>query len=164
MTKNFVFEADMAAKKIYVSREFNAPLEKVWRAFTEPELLKKWAAPKPWRIEEQTWDFTVGGASKYVMINPEGARHWVYDQFTAIENGRFFSTIGVFCDHEGTPNLDGSKSYTETRFFAIDGNRTKIETVHTFDNENTVKWFVDGGFKEGTAATLNQLDEVLASE
>ena len=164
MTNNFVFEANVPAKKIYLSREFNAPIDKVWQAFTVPELLAKWVAPKPWKVEDQTWDFAVGGVSKYAMVSPEGQVHWMYDEFTAIESGSRIATTGMFCDAEGNPNKDGSKSYTETKFFAIEGNRTRIETTHIFDSEDTIKWFVEGGFKEGTAATYAQLDEVLVSE
>jgi uncharacterized protein YndB with AHSA1/START domain len=164
MTNNFVFEADVPAKKIYLSREFNAPVEKVWKAHTDPELIKKWAAPKPWTIEKHIWDFKVGGVSTYAMIGPEGQVHWMYDKFTAIEDGKLIATTGVFCDDEGNPNLDGPKSFTETKFFAIDDNRSRIETTHIFDDENTFKWFVEGGFKEGTAATFDNLDEVLAAE
>ena len=36
--------------------------------------------------------------------------------------------------------------------------------VITFEEESTIKWFVEGGFKEGTAMSMNQLDELLASE
>ena len=164
MTNNFVFEADLAAKKIHIVREFNAPIEKVWKAFTDPELLAKWVAPKPWTIEKHTLDFTVGGVSKYAMVGPEGQVHWMYDEFTAIENGKVIASTGVFCDGEGNPNLDGPKSYTETKFSSIEGNRTKIETTHVFDSEDTIKWFVEAGFKEGTAMTFDQLDRLLASE
>jgi uncharacterized protein YndB with AHSA1/START domain len=164
MTKSFVFEANIALKKIYLSREFNAPIEKVWKAFTDPELISKWVAPKPWTIEKQTRDFRVGGFSKYAMVSPEGQVHWVYDEFTAIENGKVISTMGVFCDGEGNPKLDGPKSYTETKFTSIESNRTKIEATYVFDSEDTIKWFVEGGFKEGTTMTLDQLDKVLASE
>ena len=91
MTNNFVFEADLAAKKIYITREFNAPIEKVWKAWTEPALLEKWIAPKPWTAESKTLDFTVGGIWLYAMVSPEGQKHWVYAEFTAIENGSSFS-------------------------------------------------------------------------
>ena len=144
MTNKFEFEANIAAKTITITREFNAPVEKVWRAFTEPELLAKWIAPKPWSVENHTLDLTVGGVSKYAMVGPEGQVHWMYDQFTAI-------------DH------DGPKSYTETKFFPIDDNRSRIEATHVFDSEETIKWFVEGGFKEGSAATFDQLDEALAA-
>jgi uncharacterized protein YndB with AHSA1/START domain len=152
------------AKKIYVSREFNAPIEKVWRAFTEPDLLDKWVAPKPWTAKTKTWDFTVGGISLYAMISPDGQQHWVYSEFTAIENGRAISTTGMFCDGEGNPLTDGAKSYKDTKFSSLDGNRTKVDTVITFEEESTIKWFAEGGFKEGTIMGFEQLDDLLASE
>jgi len=164
MTNNFLFEPDLAAKKIHMVREFNAPIEKVWRAFTEPDLLVKWTAPKPWTAEFKTWDFTVGGISLYAMVSPEGQKHWVYAEFTAIENGSAIATTGMFCDGEGNPVTDAPKSYRDTKFSSIDSNRTKVETVITFEDESTIKWFVEGGFKEGTEATFAVLDELLASE
>ena len=164
MTNNFVFEPDLAAKKIHMIREFNAPIEKVWRAFTEPALLEKWTAPKPWAAKFKTWDFTIGGVSLYAMVSPEGQQHWVYAEFTAIENGSAISTTGMFCDTDGNPMREGSKSYRDTKFSAIEGNRTKVETVITFEEESTIKWFVEGGFKEGTEATFAVLDELLAKE
>ncbi|HWK06587.1 MAG TPA: SRPBCC domain-containing protein [Puia sp.] len=164
MTNNFVFETDLAAKKIHVAREFNAPIEKVWKAFTDPDLLEKWIAPKPWRAETKIWDFTVGGISLYAMVSPEGQKHWVYAKFTAIENGSAISSTGMFCDGDGNPVLDGPKSYRDTKFSSIDGNKTKVDMVITFEEESTIKMFVEGGFKEGTIMTHNNLDELLASE
>jgi uncharacterized protein YndB with AHSA1/START domain len=164
MTNNFVFEADLPAKKINMVREFNAPIEKVWKAFTDPDLLVKWTAPKPWTAEMKTWDFTVGGISLYAMVSPEGQKHWVYAEFTAIENGSAISATGMFCDGDGNPVPDAPKSYRDTTFSSIDGNRTKVDTLITFEDESTIKWFVEGGFKEGTTMTMEQLDELLASE
>jgi uncharacterized protein YndB with AHSA1/START domain len=164
MTNNFVFDPDLAAKTIRVAREFNAPIEKVWKAFTDPGLLAKWTAPKPWTAQFKVYDFTVGGISLYAMASPEGHIHWVYDEFTAIENGSVISTMGMHCDGDGNPVLDGPKSYKDTTFSSIDGNRTKVDTVLTFEDEATIKWFVEGGFKEGTTITFDQLDELLAPE
>jgi uncharacterized protein YndB with AHSA1/START domain len=159
-----VFETDLAAKKIHVVREFNAPIEKVWKAFTDPDLLEKWIAPKPWRAETKIWDFTVGGISLYAMVSPEGQKHWVYAKFTAIKNGSAISSTGMFCDGDGNPVLDGPKSYRDTKFSSIGGNKTKVDMVITFEEESTIKMFVEGGFKEGTIMTHNNLDELLASE
>jgi len=164
MTNKFVFEADVDAKKIYVLREFNAPVEKVWKAWTEPELIEKWIAPKPWIAQTKTMDFNVGGVWLYAMVGTEGQKHWVYAEFTAIEKGRAISTMGVFCDGDGNPVTSGPKSYRDTKFASIEGNRTQVESVITFEDEATIKMFVQMGFKEGTAASLNNLDELLASE
>ena len=164
MTNNFVFEPDLAAKTIHIVREFNAPVEKVWKAFTDPDLLVKWTAPKPWTAEIKTWDFRTGGISLYAMVSPEGQKHWVYAEFTAIENGSAISATGMFCDGDGNPNPEAPKSYRDTTFSSIEGNRTKVDMMISFEDESTIKWFVEGGFKEGTEATFAVLDELLASE
>ncbi|HEY4327998.1 MAG TPA: SRPBCC domain-containing protein [Mucilaginibacter sp.] len=164
MTNTFVFETELAAKKIHITREFNAPIEKVWRAWTEPALIEKWIAPKPWTAETKTWDFTVGGVWLYAMVSPEGQKRWVYAEFTAIENGSAFSQIGMFCDGDGNPVTDAPKSYRDTKFISLDGNRSKVDSVITFEDESTIKMFAEGGFKEGTTMTFNQLDELLAAE
>ncbi|MDB5144123.1 MAG: Activator of Hsp90 ATPase 1 family protein [Mucilaginibacter sp.] len=164
MTNNFVFEADLAAKKIHIVREFNAPIEKVWKAFTDPDMLEKWVAPKPWTAKTKTWDFTVGGIWLYAMIGTDSQKRWVYAKFTAIENGSAFSSTGMFCDNDGNPVTAGPKSYRDTKFSSIDGNRSKVDMVITFEEESTIKMFAEGGFKEGTAMTFDSLDELLASE
>jgi uncharacterized protein YndB with AHSA1/START domain len=163
MTNNFVFETDLAAKKIHVIREFNAPIEKVWKAWTDPILLEKWVVLKHWTAETKTMDFTVGGVWLYAMVNAEGHKHWVYAKFTEIEDGRAISSTGMFCDGEGNPILDGPKSYRDTKFSSIEGNRAKVDMVITFEEESTIKMFIDGGFKEGLGMTLNTLDELLNS-
>ncbi|WP_461450282.1 SRPBCC domain-containing protein [Mucilaginibacter sp.] len=164
MTNYFAFEPDLAAKKIHMIREFNAPVEKVWKAFTDPDLLKQWIAPKPWTVVPKIADFAVGGVWQYIMVGTEGQEHWVYDEFTAIETCSLIESTGAFCDEEGNPNMDGPKSYVSTKFSTIEGNRTRVETLITLDSADTIKWFVEGGFKEGTAMTYEQLDEILALE
>src|SRR6185312_4728183 len=164
MNNNFVFEPNLDAKTIHVVREFNAPIEKVWKAWTDPELLEKWVAPKPWKAVTKKMNFTVGGIWLYAMVSPESQKRWVYAKFTAIENGSAFSSTGMFCDGDGNPLPDGPKSYRHTKFSSIDGNRSKVDMVITFEEESTIKMFVEGGFKEGTTITLDQLDELLASQ
>lgn len=164
MTNNFVFEADLAAKTIHIVREFNAPIEKVWKAWTDPDLIEKWIAPKPWTAETKIMDFTVGGIWLYAMVSPEGQKHWTHVEFTAIENGSSISSTNMFSDEDGNTVAGAPKSYTETKFSSIDSNKTKVDVVKTFTDEATVKMFVEMGFKEGTIMGYNQLDELLASE
>lgn len=164
MIDTFVFKTDLTAKKIYITREFSAPVEKVWKAWTDPKLLVKWIAPKPWKAEARTMDFKIGGTWLYAMVGTEGQKHWVYAEFTAIKNGSSYSTIGMLCDADGNPVIAGPKSYRNITFSPIEVNKTKVDMVITFEEESTIKMFVDGGFKKGTTMTLNQLDELLAEK
>ena len=165
MTNNFSFEPDSAAKKIYIVREFNAPVEKIWKAWTDPAILDKWWGPKPNKIETKIMDFKVGGTWQFAMCSPEGQKHWIYARFTAIEDGSLISTKALFFDGEGNLVDGGPSWYRDTRFTAIDGNRTKVNIEINFEEADTFERFTsDGYFKQGTAIGYNQLDELLASE
>jgi hypothetical protein len=72
--------------------------------------------------------------------------------------------MGMFCDQDGNPVTSGPKSYRDTKFSSIEGNRTKVDMVIAFEEESTIKWFVEGGFETGTVMAFTQLDELLASE
>jgi uncharacterized protein YndB with AHSA1/START domain len=62
-------------RDLILTRTIDAPAEKVFRAWTEPELLKQWFAPLPWTISAVETDIRAGGASLITMRSPEGARH-----------------------------------------------------------------------------------------
>src|SRR5690606_40261776 len=68
---------DAAQKKIFIKREFNAELEKVWQAWTTAELLDEWWAPKPWKARTKSLDFREGGKWFYAMVGPDGSESWV---------------------------------------------------------------------------------------
>ena len=50
-----------------------APPEKVWRAWSDPDILKEWWCPKPWTTEVVGFDFRAGGAFHMLMRGPDGA-------------------------------------------------------------------------------------------
>ncbi len=59
--KQTTISKDAANKKLIVVREFDAPLEEVWKAWTDSNILDKWWAPKPWKAKTKTMDFREGG-------------------------------------------------------------------------------------------------------
>src|SRR4029078_11153339 len=59
-------------RELGMSRRMDAPPDKVYRAWTEPELVKQWFAPAPWTIARAEMDVRPGGASLVVMRSPEG--------------------------------------------------------------------------------------------
>ena len=68
---------DLANKKIIVTREFDAPIEDVWKAWTERNILDEWWAPKPWKARTKSMEFKPGGRWLYAMVGPNGEEHWV---------------------------------------------------------------------------------------
>ncbi|MEO6850836.1 MAG: SRPBCC domain-containing protein [Mucilaginibacter sp.] len=163
MKNNMIFEKDLSAKKIHVVREFNAPIEKVWKAWTDPDLLEKWWGPKPWVAKTKSMDFTVGGNWLYAMEGPDGQKHWNNVKFTAIEAGSRFATDAIFCDEDGNTLPGAPVGHWDNKFIAA-GDKTKVTVDLTFDNEADIKMLVEMGFEGGFTIGLNQLDELLAAE
>ena len=81
---------DLNEKSILVSREFEAPLADVWRAYTEAALLDQWWGPSPWRAETRQMNFKPGGYWLYAMVGPEGEKHWARMDYLAIDHHRSF--------------------------------------------------------------------------
>lgn len=61
-----------AAHELVLTRVIDAPREKLFRCWTEPELMKQWFVPKPWTIARAEVDVRPGGSSLIVMRSPEG--------------------------------------------------------------------------------------------
>ncbi|HZY62801.1 MAG TPA: SRPBCC family protein [Edaphobacter sp.] len=64
--------ASLADRELILTRLIDAPREKIFRAWTEPELLKQWFAPQPFTTPTAELDIRSGGANLIVMRSPEG--------------------------------------------------------------------------------------------
>ena len=160
MTNNFVFEKDLASKKIHVVRQFNAPIEKVWKAWTDPDILEKWWGPKPWVAKTKSMDFKVGGAWLYAMEGPEGQQHWSYVRFTAVEPKSRFAADAVFSDENGNSAPGAPVGHWDNKFLAV-GDKTNVVVDLSFDEVADFKKLVEMGFEGGFTIGLNQLEELL---
>src|SRR5262245_31302572 len=98
MQKKTQVAKDLANKKEVVVREFDAPVQQVWEAWTNPRLLDLWWAPKPWRAETKKMDFREGGVWLYCMVGPEGERQWCHVGYETITTNTSFTGIDAFCD------------------------------------------------------------------
>jgi len=64
--------AEMPSQDLVISRIVHAPRATLWRAWTEPDLLKEWWCPKPWTTEVRAFDLRPGGAFHTRMQGPDG--------------------------------------------------------------------------------------------
>lgn len=159
-TKQTTFTKDSSGKALLVKREFDAPQEKVWRAWTDRELLDKWWAPLPWKAVTQEMDFRPGGEWRYYMLGPEGEKHYCLVNYLTIDAQNNFTSRDAFCDENGKPMTD-LPVMNWTNNFIETPQGTRVEVRLDFKSEEDLKTIVEMGFKEGFDMGLNQLENLL---
>jgi uncharacterized protein YndB with AHSA1/START domain len=157
----FEFNLDKEAKKVTVTREFAAGLSLVWDAFTKPEILDQWWAPKPFASKTKLMDFKVGGRRFYAMVSPEGGERWQVQKYTAISPKTNFKYFSAFADKDENLDLPGSDWDLS---FSEENGTTKVHIIITNESRERMEKMVEMGFREGFSTTLNYLsDELLPS-
>ncbi|MBL7699921.1 MAG: SRPBCC domain-containing protein [Chitinophagaceae bacterium] len=159
-TKNVTVNKDVANKKITVVREFDAPVERVWKAWTEKESLDRWWAPRPWKAETKSMDFREGGSWLYAMVGPDGEKHWAAMNFKKIETNKGYTAEDYFADENGKRSGDLPGMNWKTTF-AGSGDTTKVTIEITFSREEDLQKILEMGFEQGFLAALGNLDELL---
>lgn len=153
-----------ADRELVLTRLIDAPREKVWRAWTEPELLKRWFAPKPYTTPVAELDVRPGGSAFIVMRGPDGKdlpNHGVYLEVVRHErlvssdayvkawepSDKPFMTLILTFEDEGGP---GS---SQTRYTA----RVRHWTVADREAHERM------GFYEGWGVCTDQLAALVAT-
>lgn len=160
----FNFDVDKENKKIRVERSFNAPLELVWAAWTEADLLDQWWAPKPYHVETRSMDFREGGRWFYAMVSPENEKHWCVFDYETIQPQRSYSGKDAFTDENGTINPAMPSTEWANRFRAKDADTTIVNCELQFGKLEELETLISMGFREGFTAGLENLDQYIAAQ
>lgn len=151
---------DLPNKRLHVTREFSAPLEKVWDAWTKSELLDKWWAPKPWKAVTKVMDFTEGGIWLYYMFCPTGEKHFSRGVFDSIVPQQTFSYLCKFCDENGNSDDNSLAGYWHIEFMPTPTG-SKVEVTFSFETEAAAMKMIEMGWEPGFTMGLGNLDELL---
>jgi uncharacterized protein YndB with AHSA1/START domain len=156
----FDFTVDKAAKKVFITREFDAELSLVWDAFTKAEILDQWVAPKPWTSRTKHMNFEVGGRRFYAMVSPEGQEHWAIQKYTSISPKTNFSMFNAFADQDENPQLPGSDwDYT----FSEQNGKTIVSITIYNESLERMEKMLEMGFTEGFKMSMSNLENLLAT-
>lgn len=155
----FDFTVDKEAKKVFITRDFNAPLHLVWEAFTNAQLLDQWIAPAPFTSKTKYMNFEEGGKRFYAMVSPEGVERWALQQYKTINPTTSFSMFNVFTDAEENPEPSGSEwVYT----FKEQKNGTQVQIEIYNESFERMESLLEG-FKIGFTMTLENLDSLFSN-
>ena len=161
--KQPVFTKDIPNKQLTVVRDFDAPVDLVWQAWTQSDILDQWWAPKPWKAETKSMDFRAGGQWLYCMVGPTGEQHWCRVDYQAIKPQVSVVSISCFCDEEGHPNTD-MPTMNWLQQFSQAAHGTTVTVVLTFDSEANLEKIITMGFQQGFTMGLGNLDEYLSRQ
>jgi uncharacterized protein YndB with AHSA1/START domain len=140
---------------ISMSREFDAPRDVLFRAYTEPDLLVQWLGPRKYRMVVDRWEVRDGGAWRYVHSDDEGNEYGFHGVF----HGRPTpdSMVQTF-EFEGAP---GHVSLDSMTLEERDG-RTIVRMHSVFQSVEARDAMIAGGMTEGVQDGFARLDELLA--
>jgi uncharacterized protein YndB with AHSA1/START domain len=143
-------------EQILITREFDAPRPLVWRAWTTPELVKRWWSGRRGEMTLAEIDLRVGGRWRYVMIANEGfevAFHGEYREI--VENERLVHT-------EVFESMPGDPAMNIVTFSEADG-RTRLELLVLCETKEARDGIIESGMEVGMQEQMDLLEQVAAS-
>ena len=156
MTKTKI-TAEPGKQEIIIEREFDAPRELVFKAFTDPKLYVQWLGPRELTMTLETFEPGNGGSWRYIQKDADGneyAFHGVNHEVLSPER-----IIGTF-EFEGLPEK-GHVILETARFEELSGNRTKLTSQSVFQSVVDRDGMLQSGMEEGVNDSYNRLDELL---
>jgi len=157
------FNADKENNKIFVEREFAAPVELVWESWTNPEILDLWWAPRPWKTNTVSMNFNTGGRWLYYMSGPTGEKHYSFADYQQINPLEGYILTDGFCDENGVINNQMPKTHWEVVFSEANGN-TRVNITLSFKTLEDLEGIITMGFKEGFLSAMDNLDEFISAQ
>ena len=152
---------DPEALTMTLTAEFDAPVERVWGAFTDPRQLERFWGPPGWPATFPTFEFTVGGKGVYFMTSPQGEKSDGSWEFLEIDAPHGFTVLDAFANEEGAP-LEGMPVMRVVFTFEPTATGSRMVNVSHFASADALQQVVDFGAVEGSTMAINQLDRVLA--
>jgi uncharacterized protein YndB with AHSA1/START domain len=139
-----------------ITREFDAPLELVRRAYTDPDLVKQWLGPRKYEMVIEQWDARAGGAYRYIHRDEAGNEFGFHGVFHSSDPENMVQTF----EFEGMP---GHVSLDRLQLEDIGGGRTRARIHSVFQSLEDRDGMVAAGMGDGVNVGFERMDELLAT-
>ena len=143
-----------------LTADFAAPVDRLWRAHTDPAQLGRFWGPPGWPATFTEFDLTVGGHARYHMTSPHGEASRGAWEFVAIDAPHSFEVLDAFVDEDGRP-IDGFPAMRMTFTFEATEGGSRLTNVTHFTSLEALEQVIEMGAIEGSRMAINQLDAVL---
>jgi uncharacterized protein YndB with AHSA1/START domain len=141
---------------VEIVRDVDAPVEAVYRAHCEPDLVRQWLGPHGYDMVIERWDLRTGGGYRYVHVNEKGEKFTFNGVFhVARPNDLVVQTF----EFEGFPDVVSIESL---RFTDLGNGRTRLTGHSTYPSQEARDGMIADGMEKGVVQGYERLDTVLA--
>jgi uncharacterized protein YndB with AHSA1/START domain len=145
-----------ADDQIQIARQFDAPKELVYKAWTTPELVERWWHANRGEVKSIEIDLRVGGGWRYVMETPDGLEVGFHGEYRElVPNERIVSTEV----YEGFPDGEAVDTLTLTE----EDGRTTMTVLVQHQSKEHRDAHIEAGMEDGMQDALDLLEQVAAS-
>ena len=145
--------------QILITREFDASRELLWKAWTTPELVRRWWHANRGEMTVCEIDLRVGGTWRYAMVTPDGMEVGFHGEYREIEPfERLVSTEA----YEGIPDADAHAA-VDTLTLAEIGDKTLMTVLVEHPTKEGRDMHIESGMEDGMQDALDLAEEVAAS-
>ena len=147
-------------EQILITREFDAPRQLVYKAWTRPELVKRWWSGYRGEVTSAEIDLRVGGSWRYVMIASGGFEVAFHGEFREIVPDERIVTTEMYEGAEPLPATD--EPVNTITFTEIDG-RTRLEVLTQCPSRELRDMIIESGMESGMQESMDLLEQVAVS-
>ncbi len=140
---------------VRITREFDAPPEKVFRAHTDPDLVARWLGPRSHEMRIDHYDCRTGGSYRYLHVS-DGNEFGFHGSFHEVRPSELI--VQTFT-YEGMPD---SVSLERLVLEDLGDGRTRLTATSLVDSFEARDAFVASGMEHGVREGYERLDELLA--
>ena len=148
--------AEPGKQELFISREFDAPCELVYRAHTDPELFVQWLGPRGYEMVLETFEPYSGGRWRYVHKDIAGNEFGFHGVFHEISPQRLIQTF----EFEGMPE-SGHVILETMKIESLPGNRTRLNIQSVYQSVEDRDGMIQAGMETGMNQGYEKLDEIL---
>jgi uncharacterized protein YndB with AHSA1/START domain len=146
--------------QILIVREFDAPKHLVYKAWTTPELIKRWWHAKRGEVTVADVDLRVGGAWRWVMVTDDGFEVAFHGEYREIVPNERLVYTEVY---EGAPGGGEEEGALNTLTFTEKGGRTTVTTLVQTPNRKVRDAIINSGMETGMQDAMDLLEQVAIS-
>ncbi|MCC6603443.1 MAG: SRPBCC family protein [Anaerolineae bacterium] len=157
MSKNkTIITAEPGKQELFITREFDAPRELVYRAHTDPEIFAQWLGPQDLSVDFEVFEPVSGGRWRFLNVDQDGNKYAFHGTFHEVTPERIIQTF----EFDGLPET-GHVSLETLTLEELPNGRTKLITHAVYQTVADRDGMIQSGMESGVNDGYNKLDELL---